>query len=55
MPIPPSVSAVALRTVDLARSTAFYTTLGWELSATSTPAISLFTTSGSLLVLLAPE
>ena len=51
MPIPPRVSVVALRTVDLARSTAFYTALGWELSAASTPAMSLFKTSGSLLLL----
>jgi uncharacterized protein len=51
MPIPPRVSVVALRTADLARSTAFYTALGWELSAASTPAMSLFKTSGSLLLL----
>jgi catechol 2,3-dioxygenase-like lactoylglutathione lyase family enzyme len=50
MPIPPRVSVVALRTVDLARSTAFYTALGWELSAASTPAMSLFKTTGSLLL-----
>jgi hypothetical protein len=55
MPIPPSVSAVALRTVDLARSTAFYTTLGWELSAASTPAMSLFKTSGGLLLVCTDE
>ena len=51
MPIPPRVSVVALRTVDLARSTAFYAALGWELSAASTPAMSLFRTTGSLLLL----
>jgi uncharacterized protein len=51
MPIPPRVSVVALRTVDLARSTAFYAALGWELSAASTPAMSLFETAGSLLLL----
>ena len=51
MAIPPRVSVVALRTVDLARSTAFYSALGWELSAASTPAMSLFKTSGSLLLL----
>jgi uncharacterized protein len=55
MPIPPRVSVVALRTVDLARSTAFYTTLGWELSAASTPAMSLFKTSGSLLLVCTDE
>jgi catechol 2,3-dioxygenase-like lactoylglutathione lyase family enzyme len=51
MPIPPRVSVVAVRTVDLARSTAFYTALGWEVSAASTPAMSLFKTAGSMLLL----
>ena len=50
MPIPPRVSAVALRTADLARATAFYVGLGWELSAASTNAMSLFKTAGSLLL-----
>jgi uncharacterized protein len=50
MPIPPRVSVVALRTADLARSTAFYVALGWELSAASTAAMSLFKTAGSLLL-----
>jgi uncharacterized protein len=50
MPIPPRVSAVALRTADLARSTAFYVGLGWELSSASTAAMSLFKTAGSLLL-----
>jgi uncharacterized protein len=50
MPIPPRVSVVALRTADLARSTAFYTALGWELSPASTPAMSMFKTAGSLLL-----
>jgi catechol 2,3-dioxygenase-like lactoylglutathione lyase family enzyme len=50
MPIPPRVSVVALRTADLARSTAFYTALGWELSTASTPAMSMFKTAGSLLL-----
>ncbi|HEX8134033.1 MAG TPA: VOC family protein [Actinomycetes bacterium] len=50
MPIPPRVSVVALRTADLTRSTAFYTALGWELSAASTPAMSMFKTAGSLLL-----
>jgi catechol 2,3-dioxygenase-like lactoylglutathione lyase family enzyme len=50
MPIPPRVSVVALRTADLARSTAFYVGLGWELSAASTAAMSLFKTAGSLLL-----
>jgi uncharacterized protein len=50
MPIPPRVSAVALRTADLARATAFYVGLGWELSPASTNAMSLFKTAGSLLL-----
>ena len=50
MPIPPRVSVVALRTADLARSTAFYVALGWELSPASTAAMSLFKTAGSLLL-----
>jgi catechol 2,3-dioxygenase-like lactoylglutathione lyase family enzyme len=50
MPIPPRVSAVALRTPDLARATAFYVGLGWELSPASTGAMSLFKTAGSLLL-----
>jgi catechol 2,3-dioxygenase-like lactoylglutathione lyase family enzyme len=55
MPIPPRVSVVALRTVDLARSTAFYVALGWELSAASTTAMSLFKTAGSLLLICTDE
>src|SRR4029453_416581 len=50
MPIPPRVSAVALRTADLARATAGYVGLGWELSPASTGAMSLFKTAGSLLL-----
>jgi catechol 2,3-dioxygenase-like lactoylglutathione lyase family enzyme len=50
MAIPPRVSAVALRTADLARATAFYLGLGWELSPASTDAMSLFKTAGSLLL-----
>jgi uncharacterized protein len=55
MPIPPRVSVVALRTVDLARSTAFYAALGWELSPASTAAMSLFKTAGSLLLICTDE
>jgi uncharacterized protein len=51
MPVPPRVSVVALRTVDLTRSTDFYRALGWELSPASTSAMSLFKTAGSLLLL----
>jgi uncharacterized protein len=55
MPIPPRVSVVALRTADLARSTAFYVALGWELSAASTAAMSLYKTAGSLLLVCTDE
>ena len=55
MPIPPRISAVALRTADLARSTAFYVALGWELSSASTAAMSLFKTAGSLLLVCTDE
>jgi uncharacterized protein len=55
MPIPPRVSVVALRTADLARSTAFCVALGWELSAASTAAMSLFKTAGSLLLVCTDE
>ena len=50
MPIPPRLSVITLRTADLARSTAFYVALGWELSPASTAAMSLFKTAGSLLL-----
>jgi hypothetical protein len=50
MPVPPRVSVIALRTAELARSTAFYAALGWELSPASTAAMSLFKTAGSLLL-----
>jgi uncharacterized protein len=55
MPIPPRVSVVALRTAALARSTAFYVALGWELSPASTAAMSLFKTAGSLLLVCTDE
>ena len=55
MPIPPRISAVALRTTDLARSTAFYVALGWKLSPASTAAMSLFKTAGSLLLVCTDE
>jgi catechol 2,3-dioxygenase-like lactoylglutathione lyase family enzyme len=55
MPIPPRVSVVALRTADLARSTAFYVALGWEVSPASTAAMSLFKTAGSLLLVCTDE
>ena len=55
MPIPPRVSVITLRTADLARSTAFYVALGWELSPASTAAMSLFKTAGSLLLVCTDE
>jgi uncharacterized protein len=48
VPIRPRISGVALRTANLARSTAFYTALGWELSPASTASMSMFKTAGSL-------
>jgi uncharacterized protein len=50
MPIAPRISAVALRTTDLARSTAFSAALGWKLSPASTAAMSLFKTAGGVVV-----
>jgi predicted lactoylglutathione lyase len=55
MPIPPRISAVALWTADLSRSTAFYAALGRELSPASTAAMSLFKTAGSLLLVCTNE
>jgi catechol 2,3-dioxygenase-like lactoylglutathione lyase family enzyme len=55
MPISARISAVALRTTDLARSTAFYVALGWKLSPASTAAMSLFKTAGSLLLVCTDE
>jgi uncharacterized protein len=55
MPIPPRVSVIALRTAELARSTAFYVALGWELSPASTAAMSLFKTAGGLLLICTDE
>ena len=55
MPIPPRISVVALRTADLARSTAFYVALGWEQSSASTAAMSMFKTAGSLLLVCTDE
>ena len=55
MAVPPRVSVIALRTADLAGSTAFYAALGWELSPASTAAMSLFKTAGSLLLVCTDE
>ena len=55
MPIPPRISVVALRTSNMARSTAFYVALGWGLSPASTAAMSLFKTAGSLLLVCTDE
>jgi catechol 2,3-dioxygenase-like lactoylglutathione lyase family enzyme len=55
MAIPARVSVVTLRTANLARSTAFYAALGWELSPASTAAMSLFKTAGSLRLVCTDE
>jgi catechol 2,3-dioxygenase-like lactoylglutathione lyase family enzyme len=51
MSVPSRVSLVTLGVTDLARSTAFYTELGWSLSPASTPEVSFFDTAGSILAL----
>ena len=51
----PAQGVAAVRTTDLVRSTAFYVALGWELSAASTAAMSLFKTAGSLLLVCTDE
>jgi hypothetical protein len=46
---------VTLGVTDLARSTAFYSDLGWSLSPASTSDISFFQTDGALLTLFGVE
>jgi hypothetical protein len=49
-PVPARVSLVTLGVADVARSTAFYTALGWPLSSASLPEeVSFFRTEGGLL------
>lgn len=48
MTVPNRISIITLGVADLARSTAFYESLGWTNSATA-PAISFFEMQGSIL------
>lgn len=51
MAVPARVSLVTLGVADVARSTAFYESLGWRRSSASSPVISFFNTSGPVLAL----
>lgn len=51
MTIPNRISIVTLGVGDLAVSTAFYESLGWQRSASSQPSITLFQMQGSVLAL----
>jgi predicted lactoylglutathione lyase len=48
MTVPNRISIVTLGVSDLARSTAFYESLGWEKSSASMPAITFFEMQGSV-------
>jgi catechol 2,3-dioxygenase-like lactoylglutathione lyase family enzyme len=47
--VPARVSLVTLGVADVARSTAFYESLGWRRSSASMPVITFFNTSGPVL------
>ena len=49
MTVPNRISIITLGVADLARSTAFYESLGWETSPASMPTITLFEMQGSVL------
>ena len=51
MAVPARISLVTLGVADVARSTAFYESLGWRRSSTSLPVITFFNTSGPVLAL----
>ena len=55
MTVPPRISFVGLGVRDVAASTAFYSSLGWELSDASNAEISFFRTVGGLLMLYGDE
>jgi predicted lactoylglutathione lyase len=48
MTVPNRISIITLGVADLARSTAFYQSLGWEKSPASMPAITFFEMQGSV-------
>jgi catechol 2,3-dioxygenase-like lactoylglutathione lyase family enzyme len=49
--VPARVSLVTLGVSDVARATAFYTALGWEVSAASAPNVTFLRTAGARLAL----
>jgi catechol 2,3-dioxygenase-like lactoylglutathione lyase family enzyme len=49
--VPARISLVTLGVADVARSTAFYESLGWRRSSASLPVITFFNTSGPVLAL----
>ena len=49
MTVPHRISIITLGVADLARSTAFYESLGWTRSSASMPTITLFEMQGSVL------
>jgi catechol 2,3-dioxygenase-like lactoylglutathione lyase family enzyme len=52
MPVPAVISLLTLGVSDLARATAFYQALGWQLSSASVPDnVSFFRTAGPILAL----
>ena len=51
MGTPARISLVTLGVADVARSTAFYESLGWRRSSASLPVITFFNTSGPVLAL----
>jgi catechol 2,3-dioxygenase-like lactoylglutathione lyase family enzyme len=56
MSVPARVSLATLGVADVARSTEFYESLGWRLSAESVPGlVSFFHTAGGLLSLVATD
>ncbi len=48
MSVPPRISIITLGVADLARSTAFYESLGWAKSKASMPTITFFDMQGSV-------
>ena len=49
MSVPNRISIITLGVADLARSTGFYESLGWERSPASMPSITFFEMQGSVL------
>ena len=55
MTVPPRLTLVTLGVADVARSTAFYESLGWRRSSASQDTISFFSMEGSVLGLFGRE